>query len=82
METLINEKQLSEKLQLSLACLRRWRLAMHKMEGNRIVMLDIQKNGSIVERIKVTEAACCVGCKHSHLLEVGSSMRQEALVTA
>jgi hypothetical protein len=24
---------------------------MHKMEGNRIVMLDIQKNGSIVERI-------------------------------
>jgi predicted DNA-binding transcriptional regulator AlpA len=26
METLINEKQLSEKLQLSLACLRRWRL--------------------------------------------------------
>src|SRR5579871_3016765 len=27
------------------------RLAMHTMEGNRIVMLDIQKNGSIVERI-------------------------------
>lgn len=26
MEALINEKQLSEKLQLSLACLRRWRL--------------------------------------------------------
>ena len=24
---------------------------MHKMEGNRIVMLDIQKNGSMVERI-------------------------------
>ena len=24
---------------------------MHRMEGNRIVMLDIQKNGSMVERI-------------------------------
>ncbi|MGB8481902.1 MAG: hypothetical protein WCE63_24140 [Acidobacteriaceae bacterium] len=24
---------------------------MHRMEGNRIVMLDVQKNGSIVERI-------------------------------
>ena len=24
---------------------------MQRMEGNRIVMLDVQKNGSIVERI-------------------------------
>ena len=35
--------------------------------------------------LKVTEAVCCVGCKHSHLLEAGISsahLREEAKVTA
>lgn len=32
--------------------------------------------------LKITEAVCCVGCKHSHLLEAGSSVRQEVLATA
>ena len=35
--------------------------------------------------LKVTEAVCCVGCKHSHLLEAGDSSalsREEATVTA
>jgi hypothetical protein len=43
---------------------------------------ELPPNAFIDALLKVTEAACCVGCKHSHLLEVGSSMRQEALVTA
>ena len=35
--------------------------------------------------LKVTDAVCCVGCKHSHLLEADSSSavsREEATVTA
>ncbi len=32
--------------------------------------------------LKVTEAVCCIGCKHSHLLELGVAQRQEVLVTA
>ena len=38
--------------------------------------------------LKITEAVCCIGCKHSHLLELGrttttmTTMRQEALVIA
>ena len=33
--------------------------------------------------LKITESVCCVGCKHSHLLEAGSAVvRQEAMVTA
>jgi hypothetical protein len=29
--------------------------------------------------LKVTEAVCCVGCRHSHLLEVGFGVGEEAL---
>jgi len=33
--------------------------------------------------MKVTEGVCCVGCKHTHLLELGHApVRQEALATA
>ena len=33
--------------------------------------------------MKVTEAVCCVGCKHTHLLELGNApVRREALATA
>jgi len=33
--------------------------------------------------MKVTEGVCCIGCKHTHLLELGSApVRREALVTA
>lgn len=35
--------------------------------------------------LKITEAVCCVGCKHSHLLQAGSSsatLREEATVSA
>ena len=45
---------------------------------------EVPPNTFIDALLKITEAVCCVGCKHSHLLEVGSSssIRQEAMVTA
>jgi hypothetical protein len=43
---------------------------------------ELPPNAFIDALLKVTEAVCCVGCKHSHLLEVGSSLRQNVLVTA
>ncbi len=43
---------------------------------------ELPPNAFIDALLKVTESVCCVGCKHSHLLEVGSTARQEAMVTA
>lgn len=46
---------------------------------------ELPPNAFIDALLKVTDAVCCVGCKHSHLLEVGSSssfLRQEAMVPA
>ena len=30
--------------------------------------------------LKVTEAVCCVGCRHSHLLEIGVGVQEQVLV--
>ena len=29
--------------------------------------------------LKITEAVCCVGCRHSHLLELGAGIREEVM---
>lgn len=31
--------------------------------------------------LKITEAVCCIGCRHSHLLEVGATTSAEAVLT-
>ena len=46
---------------------------------------ELPRHSFLDALLKVTEAVCCVGCKHSHLLEAGSSsasLREEAKVTA
>ena len=46
---------------------------------------ELPRHSFLDALLKVTEAVCCVGCKHSHLLEAGSSsasLREEATVTA
>lgn len=38
---------------------------------------DLPPDGFIDVLLKVTEAVCCVGCKHAHLLELGTAIRGE-----